>query len=437
MSRCEWIANQEAQAGFLADCMPGWSLYQGGMGSGKTWAGARKLLALHAVNRCPGAVLAPTYGDLWRVMVPEIMNAASEARLLARSHAGGAGQWKFPHIMVMSQPILLVSADEPDRIAGWEVGHLWVDEGARIQTSADNPRKDAPTQLRGRLRHRAARSKHALVTTTPEGMDTWVQRDWFDAPKRNHRRYIGQTAKNTALDPEYAENLRAAVGSELADQYLEGVAVSYVASRAHPTFMPATHVAECRPTPYATRHIGCDFNVAPMCWVLLEQANGGKLRVLDEMVIPNNGQVDAGIHNAHARKWSVGEDGQQVPVVFHPDRSSKRRSTVGDPEVVVLVNTARSLGWNVTCDAFGSNPPVDARINLLARLLMDARGETSMTIDPRCKRLIADLTKTSRTTNGYDPGPMGDRGHILDALGYACWDLCQPSQRAQVANWKL
>jgi hypothetical protein len=436
--RSIWQGNQPPQHGFLADLMPGWTLYQGGYGSGKTWAGARKLLALHAINHgSPGAILAPTYGDLWRVCVPAVMEAAAEIGLAIRAFPGAHADIRYPHLLTMGRPIMLVSADEPDRIAGWEVGHLWVDEAARIPISFDNPRRDAPTQLRGRLRHRKARSLAGVITTTPEGRDTWVQRDWFDDAKPEHRHWIGRTVANSALDPTYATTLKGGIGKDLAEQYLEGKAISYSAHRAHPSFDPAVHVQAIKRQPHATRHIGADFNVSPMTWVLVEQLADGSISVLDEMILPNNGQVDTGVHACHAKGWHLGDDRHPLPVVIHPDRSSKRRSTTGDPEVVVMLNTAKALGWSVSGDAFGVNPPIDSRINLLARLIMDATGKPHLRIDPRCVKLIDDLERTARKSTGYDPGPAGDRGHILDALGYACWDLCQPGQKATAGNWRL
>jgi hypothetical protein len=369
-------------------------------------------------------MVGPTYGDIWRFMVPALVSALEEVH------------WKYkvtrntvPVIEFAGQPVYIISAEHPDRFAGFEVGHIWVDEGARIQTSKEDPLRDAPLQIRSRLRHPKAKRLQLMVSTTPEGMDTWVQRDWFDKPLPNHRAYIGKTRDNTALRPEYLQAQLASLPAELVEQYLDGVAVSYTANRAHPTFRKAVHVESKQFDwlPGLPAHLGADYNVSPMCWIIGQQV-GDCFHVLDEVVIPDFGQVDGAMHAAHAKGWSTettpdGSKRNRV-IVLHPDKSAKSRSTVGDPEFVVMTREAKALGWSYQGNANGVNPPITNRINLVSRMLLDATGRTRLFVHPRCVRLIEDLERTGRLANGgYDPGPEGKRGHILDGLGYTLWDL--------------
>jgi hypothetical protein len=417
-----WKGRQKGQHDFLCDMAPGWTLYEGGLGSGKTWAAARKLLVMHALNCSPSLVLAPTYGDLWRFVVPELQRAADEWGAPMNIHALGSGDERYCHIETLGNVIYLLSADTPKRIAGFEVGLVWIDEGARVKTDNFNPTNDAPTQARGRLRHKKARVLQGMISTTPEGIETWVQRDWHESPKPEHRAYRGLTHLNDTLPESYVSSLRSALGHDLATQYLEGVAVNYSRDRAHTTFSRAMHVKPVAVDPGRIVHVGCDFNVRPMCWVIAQVNDDGTgVNVLDEIVITDNAQVDGAVHAMVARGWD-----KRYRYVVHPDRSSKRRSTVGDPEIHVLTTTATGLGLTMDGNAYGVNPPVDARVNLLCRMLLDAAGKAHMTIDPRCTKLIDDLEKTGRGPNGYLPGPNGDRGHILDALGYLCFDLFRP-----------
>lgn len=431
MKKVVWQGRQAGQHDFLCDMAPGWTLYQGGYGSGKTWAAARKFLAMHACNCAPSMAIAPTYGDLWRFIVPELQRACDEWGTPIAIKAYGSGEDRYCHAVVRGQKIYLMSGDAPKRIAGFEVGLVWIDEGARIKEDNGNPTNDAPTQTRARLRHKRARLLAGMVSTTPEGMETWVQRDWFDAPKSDHRSYRGTTAGNDTLPPSYIESLKATLGAELATQYLDGLAVNYARDRAHGTFSKAIHVRTVQPNTSLPLHVGADFNVQPMCWVVCQQ-HGDSLAVLDEVVLDDNAQVDRAVHALKDRGW-----GAQWSIVAHPDRSAKARSTTGDPEIAVMRATARALGLNMAGDAFGVNPPINGRINLLCRMIHDAAGKSRFVVDPRCTRLIDDLEKTSRGPNGYLPGPDGKRGHILDALGYVTWDLFQPHNRATVANWGL
>lgn len=424
--------NQPGQRSFLRDYAPGASAFVAGLGAGKTFAAARKFLYLHALNRCPGLAVAPTYGDLWRFVVPAIVSACESLSWECTVHPSGRGMLKYPHLMVEGEPVLTLSGEDPERFAGFEVGHIWCDEGARLRESRDNPLRDTPTQIRSRLRHARAKSLHFLVSTTPEGTDTWVHRDFIAKPLPRHRVHYGKTSGNAALPPGYIESLRAALPGELAKQYLDGEAVDYNADRAHPTFRKEVHV---RPGAFRRGevHVGADFNVAPLCWVAGQQNPDGSFHVLDEIVMPDFGLVDSAVRLAHDKGWHT-----WGPVHFHPDRSGNNRNRVADPEVATVQASAQALGWDFRCDAFGgSNPAVNSRINLVSRMLLDGTGQTRLHVAPGCVRLVEELGSTGRKSSGYDAGNRGDRGHILDALGYAIWDLYAPGLAAFAANWRL
>lgn len=426
------VGNQAAQHAFFADCRPGWTLAQGGWGSGKTWVGARKFLVIHLLNECPGLVVAPTDAALWLLCVPELERACTEWGVDFTTHPHGRGKDKKAHMIIEGQPVWLFSAEEPRSITGIEVGHVWGDEAARYPASREDPLRNAILQIRGRLRHPAAKTLHGLFTTTPEGTETPVQADFIDegTKKQDHRVYFIPTRGNRALPADYVSGLLSGIPAELVDQYIDGKAVSYIANRAHPTFARARHVSEFDRHPSLPLHVGCDYNVSPMCWVLAQVA-GDVVSVLDEVVLKDFGQVDTAVHEAHAKGWGGPVDASRKLVrpeflTFHPDKSAKARSTVGDPEFVAMTKAAKALGWNYSGNAGGVNPPVDARINHLSRLLLDATGRTRMRIHPRCTTLIADLERTARGSSGYDPGSEGKRGHILDALGYLAWDVVTP-----------
>jgi hypothetical protein len=165
-----------------------------------------------------------------------------------------------------------------------------------------------------------------------------------------------------------------------------------------------------------------------MCWVAA-QVIGDCLHVVDELIIDDFAQVDTAVHAAHAKGWN-----KYGKVIFHPDKASKARSTVGDPEFTVMQRTAAGLGWQATGDPYGVNPPINARVNNLSRLILDANGKRRLRVNETCTRLIHELQTTARTGSGYDPGKQGKAGHILDSLGYLAWDCFQPNAQASVAK---
>jgi hypothetical protein len=414
--------NQAAQHRFLCDLGPGETTYQGGLGSGKTWAGSRKLLRLHGLNRCPSFAAAPTRGDLWRIVVPALCAALDEWRQPYRLRRS-----QPEHLLVWGQPIHLLSADVPDRFAGFEVGAGWVDEAARIPEDANDPRGDAPTQIRTRLRHPRARVRHLLMTTTPEGTRSWIERDFGTPEARGtmRRRYIGRTAGNKALAADQVERYAAGIPAALRQQYLDGEAVDFAGKRAHPGFVPSLHHRAEEAVKGLPLHVGMDFNVAPLCWVLgqvIGQGPSARVHVIDELVIEDHATIEKAMHAAHAKGW-----GQAAAVHLHPDRSANNRSVGGNPLAFQIGQVARDLAWRYALRADGANPPINARIAILDTLIEPAAGAPRLTVHPRCVRLTRELLSVGRLTSGaYDPGRHGQSGHILDALGYLVWDELRP-----------
>jgi hypothetical protein len=417
----QWYTNQPAQRDFFRDMAAGETCYAGGWGSGKTWAGSRKLLRLHQLNRCPGLAIAPTWGDVWRIVVPALVSACQSVHWPHRVVKGVA-----PCVMVGKFPIWLLSGDAPERITGIEVGHAWVDEAARMAESS-NPLQDGPTQLRGRMRHPDAKYIHLLATTTHEGTATWVYRDWWAEPKPWQRGYTGRTSGNLALRPEYLAARTATLSASLASQYLDGGACDYAADRAHPGFRSTTHVVEREIDPALPLHVGQDFNVSPLCWVLLQVRNAhdrtkATVHVVDEVVVDDHATIEQGMHMAHGKGWGKG-----TAVNIHPDASAKNRSTTGNPIAFDVGRIARELRWPVVMRTQGSNPPVAARIALVDGLIDPYQGAPRLTVHPRCKRLIKELSSVKRLKSGpYDPGKDGKSGHVLDATGYAVWNELRP-----------
>lgn len=417
-------ANQAAQYDFLWDQAPGETLYQGGWGAGKSWAGSRKLVMLTMASGTDSLAVAPTYGDLFRFVVPALRDACQH---LSVPFIDKSSAQEMPGVQIGAHWCHTMTAEKPQRFAGFEVGQCWIDEGARIRESPDNPLMDAPTQIRSRLR--SGDRLHLLVTTTPEGAETWVQRDFIDNPAAFRRAYIGSTRRNAHLPPQYIENIKASVPPELLDQYLEGSAVNYVADRAHPQYTDAVHIQGYTPNEHLPVHLGADFNVSPMTWVLAQEVPGsGRLHVFDEVVIDDGATVDVAMRKATQQGWG------KFPVVnLHLDRSAKNRSTVGPAQYDAIMRLARDLGWNVSGNVDGVNPPINARIDNLSTRLMAGDGTVRLLIDPRCEKLRHDLLHTSRGSNGYNPGRDGKLGHILDALGYLCWDLDRKGQVGAVS----
>ena len=96
-----------------------------------------------------------------------------------------------------------------------------------------------------------------------------------------------------------------------------------------------------------------------------------------------------------------------------PDSTGKNRSTSGKSDFDIL----KGYGFKIP-HVF--NPAQTDRVNNVNRLLTENR----LIINPKCKKLIADLEQVSWKDNKLDQkGANKMLTHISDALGYACWHL--------------
>ncbi|MCP3884416.1 MAG: AAA family ATPase [Propionibacteriaceae bacterium] len=126
----------KVQRAFLADPSRV-RLFVGGIGSGKTWAGAIEVVRQPAGTRV--MVVAPTYRVLKDATLPAFMEAA---RPLVQSHKRA----ELVTELINGTQVLWRTATEPDRLRGPNLGAIWIDEAAMIKSS------EAFEILVGRLR---------------------------------------------------------------------------------------------------------------------------------------------------------------------------------------------------------------------------------------------------------------------------------------------
>jgi hypothetical protein len=164
--------------------------------------------------------------------------------------------------------------------------------------------------------------------------------------------------------------------------------------------------------------VGSDFNVNPMCWVLMQQSPEDKkiYHVFDEIFLRNTNTPATLDHlfkryGAHQGGWLFFGDATA--------RSRNTRATASD--YAHITNDRRFVRAKVFYPR--ANPPVVERFAATNAMLCNAAGERKLVIHPKCVNLIHDLE-----TRAYEPGTRmpddhDDIGHITDALGYPLWRL--------------
>lgn len=176
-------------------------LFLGGIGSGKTFAGAVEILRQPA--RSTGVVLAPTY--------PMLRDATLRSFIeLARPLVADFNVSTMTMVLTNGSRILWRSADNPDRLRGPNISWFWLDEAAMMPS-------DVWQIMLGRLRRLPA---HAWVTTTPRGRN-WLYQT-FESGRIGYDTVRSSTRDNVHLPDGFVDSLNADYTAEFARQEIDG-----------------------------------------------------------------------------------------------------------------------------------------------------------------------------------------------------------------------
>lgn len=202
------------------------------------------------------------------------------------------------------------------------------------------------------------------------------------------------------IDEDYLKML-AKMPKKERDRFMNGLFGDDDDGAAYYSFDREVHVAETKRLP-GTLFIGMDFNVMPMTAVVCQVINNA-IHVHDEVYLENSDTYK--MSDSLIKSRYVG--------TVIPDSTGKNRSTSGKSDFDIL----KGYGFKIP-HVF--NPAQTDRVNNVNRLLTENR----LIINPKCKKLIADLEQVSWKDNKLDQkGANKMLTHISDALGYACWHL--------------
>ena len=162
--------------------------YIGGVGSGKTFAGAIEVLRQPAGTT--GVILAPTYPMLRDASQRTFFDLCPSTLIKDNNKSENRTELKN------GSTILLRTADHPDRLRGPNLSWAWIDEAAFIT-------EDAFKVVLSRLRVAPAT---LWVTTTPNGQN-WLYRRWVTMGL-GYALHYGKTADNPFNVAGFAEDLR-------------------------------------------------------------------------------------------------------------------------------------------------------------------------------------------------------------------------------------
>lgn len=382
-----------------------------GYGSGKTLIGAKRAIALALHNApSPHLVVSPSYKMAKRTVIPTI-----EA-LLSGKKSIHPDLWfkyhKTDHEFKIKWRgrkafIWVASGDDPDSLRGPNIGSGWIDEPFIQEESV-------LTQLIARVRDPDSKRLEIGLTGTPESLN-WGYDICEGERKSDFDVGIvhASTRSNLTLGNSYVSRLEGALTDVAAEAYISGNFINLTTGRIYYGFLKSRNVIEL-PDPGIEYHVGMDFNVDPMAAIVF-WVSGNHAHIVDEIELPN---ADTEYMCKYLRDtYTFNKDHPQkglcrIHKVF-PDatgRARKTSATGGNTDFKIIENNGFLL------DAPPSNPPIRDRENCVNGKLNPKVGKATLTISPRCKRLISYLEKY--TQENKNKPSYKKMSHLLDSLGY-------------------
>ncbi|MCD6351326.1 MAG: phage terminase large subunit [Armatimonadetes bacterium] len=198
----------------------------GGVGSGKTTAGAFEILRLCMEHPgIMGIVAAPSFPMLQRMVLPKLRELIEAANIPAEI------PWSAREARFFNGSILYFAyAQKPETLRGPNLGFFWLDEAALCP-------EEAFLILQGRLREKPGLG---WITTTPKGRN-WVYDRFIAQSGDSYAAVRCRTQDNPHLPPWFIEELRRSYSGEWAAQELDAEFVEF-GGLIYKMFKPEVHV---------------------------------------------------------------------------------------------------------------------------------------------------------------------------------------------------
>jgi len=387
--------------------------FSGPIGSGKSQALCQEAIRLSYLNpKRMGLLGAPTY-QMLRDATQATLFEILDTNQIPYEHnkAENTLRMKDTGSRIVFRPV-----DEFERLRGTNLAWFGLDELTYTPEAAW-------LRLEGRLRDPKAQRLCGFAVWTPKGYD-WVYRKFVEGPSKGYEVVVAQPYENRFLlarVPDFYDRLQESYDERFFRQEVLGAYLSLSGGTVYSSFARAENVKEVSRDQRLPLLWALDFNVDPMS-SLVAQIVGGKVLVLDEIVVRNGTTMEAceEFLKRYPEHWAG--------VHIYGDASGNQRQTTGatDYEMIREYFQAHS-GMTLQYHVPRANPSVRERINLTNAKLRSATGEVGLLVDPKCKELIKDLEQVTykADSNAIDKERDRMRTHLSDALGYLLWQECR------------
>lgn len=358
------------------------AVYQGGYGSGKTFAGS--LLGILLALKFPGIrglVGAQTYTLVRDTTLQTYFEHLDNFGLTeGKDYDWSSSLQKLT--FKNGSEILFRHFDEPNKLKSLNLGFVEIEEMSDIPY-------DTFKMLLGRMRQKVKKSWKDFTYrifghTNPETCRGWVYKTFKENKSPNYRLISAPTTQNIYLPKGFCDELKKVYDEQYYNIFVLAQNGEYNNGLVIKDFSDE-NIKEITYQPEMDLHISCDFNVDPMCWVFAHKTDD-KVFYFDEIAMENTTTAKA--CDEFYRRYP----NHKGKIIVNGDASGDNRSCTSEYTNYVIINKKLlQFGYDVEIQIKAFNPPIKNRIMAFNSKVRSANGEVCLFVDKKCEKLLYNI----------------------------------------------
>ena len=358
------------------------AVYQGGFGSGKTFAGS--LLGILLALKFPGVrglVGAQTY-----TLVRDTTLQSYFEHLENFGFVDGKDyEWSSTLQKLTfknGSEILFRHFDEPNKLKSLNLGFVEIEEMSDIPY-------DTFKMLLGRMRQRVKKiwknfTYRIFGHTNPEMYRGWIYKTFIDNNTPNYRLITAPTTQNIYLPEGFCDELKKLYDEQYYNIFVLAKNGEYNNGLVIKDFTDA-NIKNISYQPDMDLHISCDFNVDPMCWVLAHKTDD-KVFYFDEIAMENTTTSKA------CEEFCRRYPNHKGKIIVNGDASGDNRSCTSEyTNYVIIKKKLLQYGYDADIQIKAFNPPIKNRIMAFNSKVRSADGDICLFVDKKCEKLLYNI----------------------------------------------
>lgn len=358
------------------------AVYQGGYGSGKTFAGS--LLGILLALKFPGIrglVGAQTYTLVRDTTLQTYFEHLDNFGFTeGKDYDWSSSLQKLT--FKNGSEILFRHFDEPNKLKSLNLGFVEIEEMSDIPY-------DTFKMLLGRMRQKVKKSWKDFTYrifghTNPETCRGWVYKTFKENKSPNYRLISAPTTQNIYLPKGFCDELKKVYDEQYYNIFVLAQNGEYNNGFVIKDFSDE-NIKEITYQPEMDLHISCDFNVDPMCWVFAHKTDD-KVFYFDEIAMENTTTAKA--CDEFYRRYP----NHKGKIIVNGDASGDNRSCTSEYTNYVIINKKLlQFGYDVEIQIKAFNPPIKNRIMAFNSKVRSANGEVCLFVDKKCEKLLYNI----------------------------------------------